>query len=396
MRIDHGKFHQFKNGAPEPCNIQCAYFAKLIITSSLLLTIMEENLTLSEMVQNAMGKSVTPSRLKESRTPGFFDRLLGGSKTPGPFYSELRPGECPHYLFRTGTEFSIPKEQDPFSDEHHVYLGESAIVGVVVITNRRSVFFYGGGGKQNQISLEHAELVDIEFNKGIAINTVNLTTTERTVELMVGFHSSYSSELSDAVAYIADQAGIEEETSGFDFESGNIDSIKRALRDQLSNIDGLRDQINISKVVYNAGTGAKIGIKRGKITGLLGLVSFAGLEIYNQLSESDNPDMSVEDLDPEETAEEILKWQEIGKSSDYKGMELASGALGAAISVDKQTSGREVSRVLSNLDFDLVSRQLEDGNQKNAAMQVASEAVEAYSTEISWLSKQERSDGDPS
>lgn len=75
-------------------------------------------------------------------------------------------------------------------------------------------------------------------------------------------------------------------------------------------------------------------------------------------------------------------------------MELDSGALGAAVSVDKQTSGREVSRVPSNLDFDMVNRQLEAGNEKNAAVELASETVDAYSTELSWLSEQEESNDD--
>lgn len=346
------------------------------------------------MVQNAMGQSVTPSRLKESRTPGYLDRLLGSSKTPGPFYSELKAGESPHYVFRTGTEFTIPEEQDPYSDEHFVMGDESSLVGVVVITDHRSIFFYGARGEQKQISLKHTDLVDIEFNDGMAIDTLTLSTTEHNVELFIALTSSYSSELSDAVAYIADQANIEEETTGFDFEDGDVDSARSALMDQLSNLGDLPDQIDTWEVAYKATNGAKLGIKRGTVTGLIGLVTFGGIEIYNQLNECDEPDISVEDLDPDETAEEIAKWQEVGRSSDYNGMELASGALGAAISVDKQTSGREISRILSNLD--LVNRQLKGGSKEDTAMQVASEAVEAYSNEIEWLSKQENSDGAPS
>lgn len=125
------------------------------------------------------------------------------------------------------------------------------------------------------------------------------------------------------------------------------------------------------------------------------LVVYAGAEIWNQLNESDEPNVSVEDLDPEATAEEIAKWQKVGRHSDYKRTELANGALGAAVSLYKQTSGRDVSRILSDLDIDWVSRQLEDGNQKDTAMQIASEVVNAYSTELSWLFEQQQSDDSP-
>jgi len=357
---------------------------------------MVEKHTLSKIVQNAMGDSVTPSRLKESKSPGLFDRLLGNAKIPGPFHSNLQSDESLHYLFRDSTDVTMPEEEDQHSDEHTVIWGESLVPAVVVVTDHRTIFFYSTKNERKQISLKHVDLVNIEFNDGILLNTMNLTTTQRSVETTISLTSSFSSELSDAVAYIADQAGIEEETTGSTFEDGDVDSARSALMDQLSNIDGIRDQIDISKVADRAATGATIGIKRGQVTGVLGLVVFGGIEIYNQLNQDGDGDFSVDDLDPEETAEDIAKWQKVGKSSEYKGMELASGAIGAAISVDKQTSGREVSRVLSNLDVDWVSKQLEDGNQKNTAIQVASEAVEAYSAEISWLSNQQRSHNDTS
>lgn len=354
----------------------------------MLVVVMDEMLTLSEMVQKAMGQSVTPSRLKQSRTPPFLDRLLGETEISGPFYSDLRPGETPHYLFRR--YISAPEEADSHSDDPFEIAGETYLIAVVIITDRRSIVFYNMENERDQIFLEHTDLVDIEFNEGIFNDKLNLATTRGTIGIVPS--SQYSSELSDASAYISDQAGIEEETTGFGFEDGDVDSAGSVLREQLSNIEGVRDQIDISKVVSEATEGAKLGITRGKITGALGLVVYGGIEIWSQLNESNETDLSPEDLDPEETAEEIAKWQEVGKASDYKGTELASGALGAAISVDKQTSGREVSRILSDLDIDWVSRQLEDGNQKDTAMQVASEVVEAYSTELSWLFNQQQPD----
>ena len=352
---------------------------------------MDEELSLSEMVQNAMGQSVTPSRLKDDVSPGFIKSLLGGAEISGPFYSDLRPGECPHYLFR-GIGLSLPEEDDPHSDEHFVLGSESGTIAVALITDQRTIVYYGGDGERNQISIEHVDIVDIEFGDGMVLNKLSLTSTQYSIKLSQDFGYPYSSELADASAYISDQAGVEQEKTGFDFESGDVDAAKSALADQLSNIDGLKDEIDIGKVTHQAFQGASIGIKRGQITGLLGLVVFGGIEIYNQLNESEAADINTEDIDPEETAEDIVKYQKVGESSKYSGMELATGAIGAALSVDKQTSGREVTRVLSEMDLEWINRQLEAGEDSDSAIQVASEAVDAYATEISWLADQEPAD----
>lgn len=370
--------------------------AKPIITISVLVDLMGKEHTLSEIVQNAMGQSVTPSRLKDSRDPGFLERLFGDTTIPGPFYTDLQPGESLHYIFRSNTEVILAEEEDPDSEDHTIIRGEAIMPGVVVVTDQRTIFYYIGEDERTNISIKHADLVNIEFNDGMLFTEMNQTTTQRTVETSISLGSSYSSELSDAVAYIADQADIKQDTTGSNFESGNVDSAKSTLIDQLSNVDGIRDQIDIMKVAEKAANGAALGIKRGKVTGVLGLVVFGGIEMYNQIDNKGESRVSVEDLDPEETAEEIAKWQKLGRSSGYDGMELASGALGATISVDKQTSGRKASRVLSNLDIDWDNGQLKDGNQKEAALQIASEAVEAYSTEISWLSDQQKSNNNES
>lgn len=67
---------------------------------------------------------------------------------------------------------------------------------------------------------------------------MNLTTTKITIKTTVSLESSYSSEPSDAAAYVADQAGIEGERTGFGFEDGDVDSVGSALMQQLSNRDG--------------------------------------------------------------------------------------------------------------------------------------------------------------
>lgn len=355
---------------------------------------MDEGRNISEMVQNSMGQSVTPSRLKDSKVPGFFDRLLGYDKIEGPFHQDLYPDESPHYVFRDGTDLSMPEEEDGHSDSHFSILGTSILPTVVLVTDVRTILFHTDESKTERISVKHEDVVSLEINDGTLVSDMTLTTTQRTIQITLTIGSSYASELADAAAYIADQAGIEKETTGSDFDAGSVDSAKEEFINQLSKIDGLREELDLLKVADEAAAGAELGIRRGKITTALGIVLFGGIEIWDQLSESDNDEVSPRDLDPEETADEIVRWQKLGKSSDRNGMELATGAIGAAISVDKQTSGRAVSKTLSNLGEDWIDNQLEDKNKDQAAIELASDAVKAYSEEISWLSEQEGSDTD--
>lgn len=66
-------------------------------------------------------------------------------------------------------------------------------------------------------------------------------------------------------------------------------------------------------------------------------------------------------------------------------MELAAGALGAAIAIDQQTSGRQLTSALGEIDVEWVSNQLLDGNEREAGLQVASDVMTSYSTELGAL-----------
>lgn len=343
------------------------------------------DISVEELVQNAIGDSVTPSQLLDSNTVGFFRRIIGHKGVEGPFTDHLQDGEQPHYVFHSTSTLSIPVEEDTDSDDHITVLGDSYVSPVVaIITDKRSIFVYRSGDTQRVISILHNDLIDAEFTDYKAEKELLLQTTQRKVVFGMWVTDPYSSEVADAAAYIIDQSGFEKDHQEYGFESDDFNDARSALKQQLKGIN-LTDQIDLETVARYAVKGANIGKFRSTYGAGVGFVLGAGYGMWSELSVDDEGRGGIEDIDPEETAEIMLKWQQAGKYADKKSLELASGAFGAAITIDKQTSGREVSSMLAELDIDWVARQLEEGNHKDAGLKVASDAIESYSNEISSL-----------
>lgn len=346
--------------------------------------------SVEDLVQNSMGNSVTPSQLLDSNSVGFFRRILGNQGVDGPFTRHLQANEQPHYLFHSTSELSIPIEEDTDSEENITLLGDSHVSPVVaIITDLRSVFVYNSGGSERVITLLHTDLIDTEFTDFKVEKELILRTTQRQVSFGMWVTDPYSSEVADSAAYIADRAELDNDHQEYGFESDDFGDVEEALKDQLQKIQNLADRLNIEKVSRYAVQGAQIGKVQSAYASAVGFALGAGYGIWSDLSEGHKDDRVVDDIDPEETAEIMLRWQQVGKAAGTKKLSLASGALGAAVAIDKQTTGRTVSSVLAGLDVDWVTKQLEEGNKQEAGIKVASEVVESYSTEISDLLSQD-------
>lgn len=342
--------------------------------------------SVEELVQNSIGNSVTPSQLLDSNSVGLFRRIIGHKGVEGPFTSHLREGEQPHYVFHSTSTLSMPVEEDADSDDHITVLGDSHVSPVVaIITDERSIFVYDAGDSQRVVSLLHNDLTDAKFTDYKAEKDLTLRTTQQQLIFGMWVTDPYSSEVSDAAAYIINQSGFDKDHQEYKFESDDFSDARSALRQQLQRVQNLTDQMDLENVAGYAVKGANIGKYRSAYGAGVGFVLGAGYGIWSELSGDEEGQGGVEDIDPEETAEMMLKWQQAGKSADKKSLELASGAIGAAIAIDKQTSGRQVSSMLAGLDVDWVARQLEEGNHKDAGLKVASDAIESYSDEVSGL-----------
>lgn len=344
----------------------------------------DDGRSIESLVQNAIGDSVTPSRLKNPNSIGFFRRLLGHQSVEGPFLQDLETGEQPHYLFATTSGLSFPEDDDEFGDELFSFVGEALISpAVLIITDQRSIFVYGRDDQRRSIGVPHQDIEDIVFSGGMIEPELSIVTVTRKFDFGMWKTDPHSSELVDAAAYLSDKADIEGTYEAYDFKEGEYRGAREALREQLSNFGELASQIDLKYVTRCSITGAKIGARRGHYGAGIGFLLAAGYGIWSDLS-GRNDDVT-DHVDPEHTAEVMLRWQQAGKVSQNRGVELAAGAIGAAVAIDEQTTGRDVTRALSQLDVEWVAEQLEAGETAEASLTVASEMLENYSAELSEL-----------
>jgi hypothetical protein len=344
------------------------------------------------IVSGAMGDSVTPARLLDSNTEGFLRRLLrmlgvgsGEQSVEGPFTEYLNTDEQLHYLFHSTGTLTIPRSENPNVETDDAIIDTSIISpSVALVTDTRTVYVYGHGDREQVLSIPHEDVLsvdyrDLKLNKGMKIRTAQWRG-----DFTMWSTDPFAGELSDAAAYVHSKSGSEGEYRAYDFDSEGFDAAREALGIQLGHIEEITEDIDTRRLLDLAVTGAKVGAKRGQYTAGVGFLLGAGYGIWAELSESDGSDVSEENIDPETTAEMMLRWQRAGESHG-KGVELASGALGAAIAIDEQTSGRHVSRALAELDVEWMSRQLEAGNAPEAGLQVASQMIEPYSEAVASL-----------
>lgn len=357
----------------------------------------ERKRDLGDLVADAIGQSVTPSRLMDADNVGFLRRLLGQKPVEGPFSADLEEGEQPHYLFHSTSGLSLPEGDDEYGDDHFSFKGQSLISPAVgMITDRRSVFVYGRGDTRRVVPIRHSDLVDVDYRDRRVEKALRLRTTRRRLSFRLWATDPYAAELSDAAAYVFDRSDSEGDYRTYDFESEDHDAARDALKEQFAAMQGLGERIDFERAATYAGKGAQIGFYQSPHAAGVGFLLGAGYGIWSDLNgaaagaadgagDAGGDVGDLGDIDAVETAETMLRWQRAGQVSNAKSVELASGALGAALAIDRQTSGRRVSSALADLDVEGVSRRLDAGERREAGLQVASEVLDSYAGEISGL-----------
>jgi hypothetical protein len=338
------------------------------------------------LVMQAIGDSVTPSRLSKSKKMGPIRRLFGLRTVEGPFTTHLRGKEQPHYLFHSTSDLSFPKEEDEFGDDYLALRGTLIVSPVVgMITDQRTSFIYGREDNRRVVSMEHGDVVSVDYRNRKIEKEFILRSTQRRLSFGIWATDPYSSETEDAAAYIHDKSAAKDDYRGYDFDSDDFDAASEILRQQLREVQGLADEVDIKYVTRCGVKGARIGRYRSTYAALTGFLLGAGYGIWSDTSGKQGDVLREEEVDPETTAEVMSRWQEAGKLSEKKSMELAAGALGVAVSIDQQTSGRQLPPGLAEIDIGGVSKQLHAGNNREAGLQVASDVVGRYSTELENL-----------
>lgn len=352
------------------------------------------------LVNGAMGNSVTPSRLHTSMDIGFFRRLLGHESVEGPFIDDLKRDEQPHYLLHSVdlSANSNSIDGDTQNESRISSLTRPSFSPVtLLVTDKRLMLIRGSDDSRCVTSVDHSEITEVDLRDLKIKKDLIIRTPEDEFDFGILSTYPYASELSDAAAYVFERSQAEGEYQSYNFDSDNYNTAKTTLEQQLNSVQKLADEVDIEKVAQYGVEGAKIGKRRGPQGAGIGFMLGAGFGIWTDLNsnseinhagsknDSDVDDRLAANINPEQTAEAMLRWQQAGRISDKQGIELASGAIGAALSIDEQTSGREVSSALANLDIKWISQQLEAGNKTEAGLQIASEVIEPYSEEIAAI-----------
>lgn len=119
----------------------------------------------------------------------------------------------------------------------------------------------------------------------------------------------YSAEMSDAAAYIYGKSGSEGGYQSYDFDSDDFGAASKTLREQLTEIQSIADEVDLDYVIQCGVKGAKIGVRRSAYTAGVGFLLGAGYGIWSDHSGRREAGFTGEDIDPEKTAEVMLRWQ---------------------------------------------------------------------------------------
>lgn len=338
------------------------------------------------IVKNSIGESVTPANLLNSNRIGFIRRLLGHQAVEGPFTTDLCQNEQPHYLFHSTSGLSFPESEDEFQDEHFTFREASFVSPAVgMVTNQRSCFIYGDQDTRRVISVLHSDVIDIDYCDRKIEKNLCLRTVERQFTFGMWATDPYSSEMSDAAAYIFDKSDAEGGYQSYNFDTGEYSSARDLLKQNLRDMSQLTAELDIEYIATCAVKGAKIGAYRSPYAAVIGFTLGGGYALWAEyITQSHHRDFT-NNIDPVKTAEEMLRWQQAGKTSNKKGMDLVGGVLGAAIAIDQQISGSQTSAILADLDMEWITQQLEAGNSQEAGLQVTTEVIKSYSDELAAL-----------
>lgn len=351
--------------------------------------------TLESLVKNSLGDSVTPSRLEWSKQPGIVRRLLGNGPVSGPFTDDLDQGEQPHYLFHTTHGVDLPEEVAQSGALLELFGRSIFSPATMIVTDSRILLIFNSKNGRTVQRLPFTELDNIEYSqlpkikKGITFEAAGSSFSFEMWET-----EDHSDELADAVVYVSKQSGAEYHETSYDFTGSEFDAALQSLREQLQGFEGIPEDVDKKHILLCAKKGAEVGVKRGPRGAFVGFLLGGGYGLLEEIIRSTSPDsttdssslrLRTEDIDAKETASTMLSWQKVAEQVGGKRAELAGAVVGAAVAIDQQTGSGDRTRVLAALDLEQISSQLESGDVAEMGIDVASEALEMYSSEVEDL-----------
>lgn len=370
---------------------------------------------IADLVTNAMGNSVTPSRLQQSKDPGLVRRLVGNEAVPGPFTDDLGSNEQPHYLFHTTNRIEVPDDQaeggllsslTPLNLYTTVEMpdqagGLSSILdwsaftpGSLIVTDTHLLLIYNRDSDRIVRRFEYPSIEEVRHQQMPIQQSLEFVLGEDVFTFAMWNGEDYSEELTDAAAYISDKSDVEYTGSEYDFQGQQFDDAATVLRDQLNQISATAQSIDVKFVLKYAKEGAKKGTNPKTIG--LGFLLGAGYGIWADIKreseidastglETDELTFNPDQIDPDATAKEMLRWKQLGdRISEGKGG-LAGAAIGASVAIDQQVNDRSSVSVLAELNLEEVGQQLEDGEVKEGGLEITSQVLDSYSEGLGTL-----------
>lgn len=350
---------------------------------------MDSRTEIEDIVTNAMGNSVTPSRLQDPKKPGMVRRLLGNNAVEGPFIEDIESDEQPHYLFHTTNRVEVPENVAEDEAIFSIFSRSLFSPATLLVTDTQVLLVYKSGANRVVRKYDYTAIDDVECQQTLNLEqSLDIILDGNRISFEMWNSEQFTEELSDAAAYISDKSNAVYTNIGPEFGDGKFEDAVNTLQAQLHNLSATTQNLDTSLVIRYAKKGAKIGVTRGARTAAVGFLLGAGYGIWTDIqreTDGEPPTFDPDQIDAQTTATEIVRWEQVGNQVANQKGRLAGAAIGAAVAIDQQTTDRASTQILSELDTDAVAHQLEDGQFKDGGLEIAEQTLDSYSDGLGTL-----------
>lgn len=335
--------------------------------------------SIEEVARESNCETVTIARLAEapnvvvSMIP-FTDRL------EGPFHVYVDSNEELRHIFHNSNLY-FEGGTDPFGDRHGV-LKHRIYPTTLLITSKRIILIYKNGENRRVIITRYDEITQVKrtlVNHGLKLWTESSTFKIHWGE--IGYEGAEKPSLEYVVSKIKEYSDSEDVWS----DNSDFEDIGSILKDQLYKIKNIAMKADLEYVAGYAVKGALTGARKGQYGAIVGFILGGGYGLWKDLSNRVDGKSSAYNLDPKQTARTVVRWRQAGRQVGGRETGLAGAVIGAAISIDSQSTGRKVTTILANSDIEWVTRQLEDSSNNQLVLEVPTDMIDQYSTQMAEL-----------
>ncbi|KAB1184818.1 MULTISPECIES: hypothetical protein [Haloferax] len=338
--------------------------------------------SIEDVFAGSESETVTLGRLSEA--PQVVATMIPFTqRLEGPFHVYVNYGEQLQYMFHNCNLY-FEGGTDPFGDEHGL-VTTRIYPAMFLITDKRLVLVYKNGAQRRVISTRYGEINRFKF--GIfSGESVKIWTNDYVYKISLS-EIGFEKEGKSAQMYIKEKAGSVNESSKFWTEEVNYDDAKKILKNKLYELTNLAKKIDVETVVKYAANGAKLGALRGGYGAVAGFIIGGGYALWRELSKNSgtNARIRINDLDSYKISQSVITWKHAGESIGGKNGGLVGATIGAALEIDRQTTGRVVSTALMEADVEWIAKEIENNTPREVLLQLYSQEILEVTDQVSNL-----------